>query len=96
MNKTHTRKDVDEALETGCMESVLCEDGKTRLPEWVMKDEIRRIRSLGEVNDIYLWLKDVQFGKWDEQSNKMVRRDHRDVLLEIAEKLHLHIFQSNQ
>jgi hypothetical protein len=93
--KKHTRKDVDEALETGCMESVLCDDGEVRLPEWIMKNEIRRIRSLEEVNDIYIWLKDVQFGRWSESKQKMIRRDHRDVLMEIAEKVHSHIFQSN-
>ena len=39
-------------------------------------------------NDVYLWLKDVPFGRWSDLSQRMVRRDHREVLMEIAEKIH--------
>lgn len=77
------------------MESVLCEDGGLRLPECILKDEIRRIRSLGSVKDIYILLKDTQFGSWDEASQKMIRRDHRGILMDIAQNIHSHIFQSN-
>lgn len=46
------------------------------------------LRRAESVNDIYVWLKDIAFGQWSESSQRMVRRDHRDVLMEIAEKIH--------
>lgn len=62
------------------------------------RDYIKWLESkvmLASVNDIYLWLKDVPFGRWSELSQRIVRRDHREVLLEIAEKLHSHFHSSN-
>ena len=47
------------------------------------------------VNDIYLWLKDVPFGRWSDLSQRTVRRDHREVLMEIADKIHSHFYSEN-
>lgn len=46
-------------------------------------------------NDVYLWLKDVPFGRWSDLSQRMVRRDHREVLMEIAEKIHSFYLSNN-